>query len=361
MNRIQLQRRRLTATLASIAAVASSLSPIAARAEDDTEKLAILGGLGLTAATGKATLGTDAGSLEAMLLMAALLEEYGTSVRKKALGAVKSSADRVIVVSETEKLDLRAKLIFDTRLKLITEQLDAIPVSQCKTTANTTLKSSGGGNKAALDASPIGIANALLGALRTDTTVTGIKADVSDYLLISAVLSAAPGTGRWFLPAERQFGDRADADTLQKQTERANGLLLKCKGKPDIVKSLNEALAIANGLSAPGKDGAASILEQAVFLSGIDPLHTYILRIGGTKSGGSLVNQSNIWTTLGADGVSIRGGLVSSWRLISASTGLIESSGTIHCATPAFRFTSVHKAILDPVKHKLAANCVSKL
>lgn len=356
---VRTRRFRITAKLASIALIYVALLPATALAEDEKD-LAILAGLGLTAAEGKTKLGNDGGSLEAMLLMSSLLDTYGQTVRTNTAGVPTGAI--IIVASESEKIDLRAKQIFDVRMDLIANRLSVLTPQFVQQNCAPSkpvkpLTPSGGGSEASLDGSTTGVVTALLGALRTDTDITGVKADVADFLLINAITSVRPTNTEWLSLADRQFGDPSLLEGLNNHVGRIDNLLVSCKEKKDIVASLNELKALADGLIAPGKDNSASILEQAVLLSGIDRDKLYVLRIGGTKSGGSLVNRTNIWTTLGFNGTTIRGGLVSGWRLVKALDGTVAGSGIIRCATPALSFGEVHGEALNPKKFTAANSC----
>lgn len=336
---------RSAAALALVGLCAGPLAPTAAFAADE-EDTALLAYLGLTAAEGKTELGDKAGELEAAFLMDMLLGSLGEAVRGKVNTATAGMTGiTVIPLADAEKIDLRALDVVKTRIELIKNQVAGVDQSLCKIKKANDNKGGDSGNEAGIDTSFGGLAQAVLGAVKTDTKYSGIVVTNGRDAVMDAITSVPlANMGRWFIPSERQFSNRTLAADLASPVQGARNALARCKDSPVQKAQLDAALALADSLTAPGKDGAPSLLEQAIPLENLVPGTTYVLRVAQGKAGGSLANRSNIWTTIGVvNGLTVRGGVTASWRLTKADTGDIVGSGTIRCATPAVAFKDVHR------------------
>lgn len=369
--------RRSAAALALAGLCAGPLATTPAFAADE-EEVGALAFFGLTAATGKTTLGTGAGELEANLLMTSLLDSFGTTVRAAIDPSIRLSETnvdeaqekarllmaptppshaagtmsdkiRVLPVADDQVLDFRALDIVNTRMTEITTIIGSVSEGNCKTPPTAEGATKSDGKEAGIDGSFGGIATAILGAMMEDKTVTGIAVTTPTSMLINAITSDKLTQGKWLIPSERIFGDRSLAEDLSTQLDLARTKLAKCKANAIYKADLERALALGNSLTEPGKDGAPSLIEKAIFLSGITPERTYILRVSVAKAGGSMVNRSSIWTSIGVvDGVSVRGGLAASWRLIKADDGTVLDSATVSCSTKAVKFGQVHAVDTAP-------------
>ena len=123
-----------------------------------------------------------------------------------------------------------------------------------------------------------------------------------------------------------------------------------------IVAAAKAIQSRADGVTL-SKEGAPSLLDRAIRAASIAEPDTpvRILRYEVDKSGGTVINSSNIWTSLGIPGVTIRGGLILSYRMMDPTTGRTDAAGLIVCRMPKRLLMSVTESDLG----KLDGNCTA--
>ena len=325
-------------------AIAMLLAAHPAIAADDEEK-ALLGLIGLEAAAGKTTVGDKAGQLESHILLASMLDDAGIEIAKQIIDKL-SRKKFVVPLGENQLLDFRLYTQTQNRIMAIKSRLDAFPRNDGCDFARSR---PGGVRPAAVP--PNLIPQAIVGAIKTDTEVSGIDVEPGEQAVINAIVAQSIDPTKWLLPSEIAFGpDNSQLmsnvdDIVKKALPYSSG---KCPNNKELTARATEIMAAVNILTTGGEKGAPSMLEAAVFLestflNGAKPEDIAVLRIGVEKAGGTLVNKSNIWTSLGFNGLTISGGLIVTFRLVDPKKGTSSISGSLVCTTPARSFKQINR------------------
>lgn len=296
-----------------------------ALADDDTEDIALLAALGLNAADGKATLGDKAGELEGYVLMASLLHKAGEKIRT----AAQASGKVIVPLAGEQTFSLIDYNITKTRLDAIQQEMQAtLPENSACAIAGDVPRGF------VPDGTSIGIVD-IVGALKTDTEISGYTVDPGTQMLINAIVAESD---IWRIPSEIvAVSGKSEllssyAQIIGRTAYFAGGA---CEKKFEAIgKAL---LDRARTLSTPSEKGAPSALEKAVLIEAFarDATDFRILRVDVEKAGGTLINRSNIWTTIGFNGVTMSGGLVVTYRLVDPVNGKIEKADTLVCYSPS--------------------------
>lgn len=192
-----------------------------------------------------------------------------------------------------------------------------------------------------------------LGAFRTSSSFSPVAVTLGSQLFKNAILAQPAGTAKWVIPGD--INQPTGGETLIKRFTGVRETLIPfADGKCDkideaIKKAAMTLLGRADGLAA-SKDGAPSLLDRAVqaesMLAGEGDLK--VLRVDVDRAGGTLVNSSNIFTTLGLPGVTMRGGMVVSYRLTDPKDGKPKTSGLIICRVPQKLLKTITSKAIKP-------------
>lgn len=321
----------------ALAGVLATTQP--AVAGEETEDVALLAYLGLDAASGKTTLAEGAGALEGFILTSRMLDQAGGEISRQVARKLGSDVKRVVPLADDQKLSLSAYSYVLTRFASLDATLaDVRRRNQCR-----------GGTRPLAprrdrSAKPDLTAADLIGALKTDTDIRPYTVAPSAQLVINAITAHRIDRVDWSVPDEIALisGPSTLLNTYSRILTEANALSdAACNeaigGEADAIG------AAARGLAAPGDGGKPSLLEQAMLSEGLVESggQTRVLRVNVAKAGGSLINRSNIWTTLGANGVTMTGGMVITYRLVDPETGQLLLSEALVCSHPARSLGSI--------------------
>jgi hypothetical protein len=324
----------------------------------ETTEVGLLTLVGLEAAGGKTTLGEKSGEMESFSIASSLLRDAGSKLRS----SLKTGT--YIVLTDDQTVNLALPKIVSGQVENMQMRLtNAIALTpECKSKKPKTNKNV---KINTLDDSFGGIASAVLGAIKTDTSITGIVIDPNTQALINAVTSST-GVGKkaefsasWIIPSERIMPSSGLlAEKWARVVNDANIRSTTSCGKAEPLKSVISSIAaLDTSLMAPVEKGAPSPLEQAVLWDGFALDTAQVLRLRIEKAGGSVVNKSNIWTTLGFNGLSMSGALVVSYRVTDPGTGAVTGSDVLTCRRPAASFQAINSAGVETPN---ADRCVGK-
>lgn len=158
--------RTLASTLAMGLALAASAP---AHADDDTDT-ALLAYLGLEAASGKSSLGEHGGEIEAWLLTSGAIEAAAQRIADTAL-AVPNAPQQFVVLKADEKVDFAAARLIFARLNDFAARFAA--AGGCSGPAAQDAFAAHGGL-------PTPTLADVVGAIKTDKTITGIEVTPTD-------------------------------------------------------------------------------------------------------------------------------------------------------------------------------------
>ncbi len=327
--------RPLFATAAALAFAIGS-TPVAAA---DDEDVALLAFLGLEAAKGETTVGDKGGQLESYILSTYMLKSAGAKINSQITG------DDIVLLSHDEKFDLTAIGKVNARLDLAERTMAAVQKICAGRAQEAEIKG--------LSLSAKNISQSIVGAIKTDTNISGIEVSVDDQMLINAIAGATADPTKYTIPSENVWLDFSlDGDGPFKRARDLQGELDALSGdnclKQDPVKSAFAAVkGLLTTITAPGDKQGPSLLESAIKLSDYANSNVKVLRVKAIKAGGTLIKRSNIWTTLGLmRGETISGGLIATYRLIDPKTGLVETAGSIVCRTKARKMAEINSGVL---------------
>jgi hypothetical protein len=346
-----------------IAAVATP-----AAAQDTAEKVGIAAALGLTAGTGKTTLGDDAGSIEAALLNTDAMDQAGRIIAGVVRG---KTAGKVLVVGRTDSVDLITGPFLRRRMTGLTTALGA--VKECPKNVVT--------GKSALTKFLEGTTDTpsstktkfqlsdITAALATDVKIATVKVPVEDRMLIQSIalnrrtgpitrpaidwsVISPPATvadvGDFVVPAELTAS--VGSKTLTTYESLLHAADAKRRFPCDEAKALVSAADayVASINAAPG-GGGATPLGQAVQAEafGNEP---QILRVVAEQAGGTSIVSANIWYTLGFPGAAtVSAGLIASFRLVNPRTGATTVAGVVRCASTPINVKHARTIVADPI------------
>lgn len=327
---------------------------------DTTETVLLLSALGLTAPDGNTELGEGAGQLESHMILAQTLDTFGSTLTTELLNSDEvNNNDKVILWAGDGRFSLGMLALVESRLAVLGQRIfdagELCPPPASDGDGPVGIKGvdgdgdSDGGTR--IDLSGTGIARTLVDLLRSDTEFSGVTLDPSEELVVNAVASA-DGL-RYVIPSDVAYQDNSSIlAAYTAQAERVSELAQKPCAKVDkspekaFVTLMQSSLA---ALSNPGKDGAASMLEQAIMMEPLRPDHhgapIKVLRLNVEMAGGTIEQRSNIWTTLGLySGVRISGGMVGSYRMTDGMDGSVITSGVFYCTAPIRSFGDANRA-----------------
>lgn len=332
----------------------SANAPAAAQDDDDSasdEIPTLLGYAGLSALDGKNTVGEKAGSIEGHMLASVMALKAAEQVLAN-LSTVEVGEDkRAILLVGNETVSLAEFYQARRQLDLLEGDtarfLAEVARSRCVVSGNKMAPLSNNQifsmieSTAATEKDPkfdFHLSDAL-GAFRTSTEFSAVDVSLGAQLFKNAILSRKNSKFEWVVPSEISQptgGDQFFDDFVEIRNTLAPYAAGKCDMiSEDIGKSAKALLGRADGLAA-SKDGAPSVLDKAAVaasvMNGTRPLH--LLRVDVDKAGGTLVNSSNVFTTLGVPGMTMRGGMIVSYRLLDPTNGRTKNAGIVICRVP---------------------------
>jgi hypothetical protein len=308
---------------------------------DDTETATLLAYLGLTAASGQNTVGEGAGGIEGHMLAAAMAMEAAEKIVKddKLKGPV-------ILLNGNETLSLGEFDQATRQIEFLESEKDRFAGQLGPTGCPVPAVKFSGLGDAEAQVKP----SDLIGAFRTSSNFTPVSVTFGPQLFKNAMLAQKKDGLTWVIPGDVQqpTGGQELAARFVRLREfwmpYADG---KCDNEA-VKKAAATQLARVDGLAA-SKDGAPSLLDRAALAESILSAgkDLKVLRVDVDRAGGTLVNSSNVFTTLGFPGVTIRGGLVVSYRLTNPTNGQALSSGIINCRVPKKRLQTITSKAID--------------
>ena len=349
----------------AVALVAAT--PSMSSAASTAASTGIAAGLGLTAASGKTTVSSGGGGIEAALLASDAVRAAGKAIHDRAQQAAKDHK-RIFVLGHADTVDLAsARWMYDRIGVLGSEVKRAQDPIACKAKPAVT-----GPSRVEMSASAIptpGPAD-ITAALATDVTINPVTITEDDRILVTAV--ARPGLSWASLEPAAQTavapaGDRAAAVRFIVPGEIAD----VADGSP-LYGAYQGLLADAGKLTGQGctSDGAKGALSDvndfvkavgtsaskgqppimvAAELFSLDKDSPLILRVAIEQVGGTAIVRSNIWYELGwPDAATVSAGILASFRLIDPRSGELKASGLVRCIEKPVGFDGVRAALDDP-------------
>lgn len=350
---------------------------------DDTTDTGLLTALGITAATGKTSLGDDAGAIEAALYSGDAFQNAGAMIAQ--LVGARRSGRPVLILARGETVDLLTPKILSDEVGRLTALVEVV----CAPPKPTGGKKGGGPKslinpysadlgetapEAATEAAAgphLRIAD-LVGAASTDTAIGGLTLTVDDRALINAVLMNGPGLGggwtawspgqrltapsargaaqsAFFLPGEAA-GMPIGSDGLYKDYQKLVATMSAkrpvCAATDAGKAAIGSADSFVTGLNSSDKGPAP--LAVAIAADAFRALNPLILRLTVEQSGGTSMTRSGLLYTLGLpNAATVGAGLLASYRLLDPSFGTLISVGVVRCAV---RQTNI-KRVADHLQH----------
>lgn len=338
------------------AALVCAFNPGAVLAAEETDTPTLLAYLGLSAADGKTTVGDNAAAVEAAMLVSALAVAAAQTIKTNIKDAAEGKS--VVFVAKDEKFSLLPYRQADrvlSRLETQTEEFKKLDRGTCEVKPTGGPKSIFWSTENPVSETPspreFGLKPSdILGAFQTTTELTAAPFDPT-IELIKASLGASTGTVPWTSPGD--VVDTPENVALRDRLAAVETLVKPyagkgCPGNEAISKAADAILAAGATLTA-SKDGAPSLLDQAGAVASFgDKANLRILRFEVAKAGGTLVNASNIWTSLGIPALTMRGGLVTTYRLVNPKSGRTEAAGIVTCRYPNQLLLSINKTPPKP-------------
>lgn len=344
----------------ALAAMALGTSPVAAQdaatdttKSDDTETASLLAYLGLTAADGSNTVAEGTGQIEGQMLASLLAVKAAQSVEDQ----IKDDIDGKTVVLLHAKQPFDLLVYYDVSHRLSRHQ-EAFAEFKSEAHEKGCLKSDDlnsfrkdKSNEQTSDDDDDDEKSEFkfkvsdfLGAARVSSAFSPVSLEISNQLMQNALSSKIAGT---VLPSEMMMMDENDqigkehTNLTQQISPYAKG---QCDKSPllsdEVKKSIKaQAASLLTSLGAldKGKDGKPSALQLArrVATFAQEGSDLRILRFNVEKAGGTLVSSSSVFTSLGLlPGMTMRGGLVMTYRLLDPKKGTVEKAGVLSCRFP---------------------------
>lgn len=312
----------------------------AAADDDDAEELAPLAFLGLQAASGTTETKGDAGKIEGQMLYSALVQ-HGTESVWDDISNRLGGRSVVPSIGNTNG-SLRPYYLVDSRLKLISEARQFWSGLECNVApVNKSNDQVSGLEAGGVDTSPQALLSTVTGLMRTDTTLTGFEVKPSDELILTGLVRASNHSPRLRNPSDIQIVSSGGNSILTRYRQElgAIGQLIarKCNKHPGHGAAIVQANAELADMAKGGDKGAPGLLEQAMLLEpllGDNPAQPpLILHVNADYGGSTMIKAQNIFTTLGAQALSFRAGLVLHYRLVDPANGATLHSGIVRCGT----------------------------
>jgi hypothetical protein len=338
----------------------------------DTTEVTLAAGLGLTAASGKTTLGAGAGAIEAGVLGADAFQQAGAIIA--ALVNRSAAGKTVLVTARDEQANLALATIVKDRIDAVTRLLQRAGRSCPAPKAAKEKDDKENAVPFAAAAPKDKISPALsdvVAALATETAISGIELKAEDRLLINAVLSNRATLGstpraEW----SSSIADTAD-DTKPEGTtiarfrvageatragiggpvaiaykallDEADKLRTGCTSAAANA-AFTTADALVNSLNTPAEKTGMTPLAGAMQAESFSTPDTRILRLAIEQTGGTAITRAGIAYTLGfPNAAMVSAGLVVSFRLVDPTTGAPTLAGIVRCAVPPQNFKAVAK------------------
>ncbi|WP_206240451.1 hypothetical protein [Novosphingobium terrae] len=305
--------------------LASCAALVATPAQADTAT-GILAGLGLTAASGDTKVNTDGTMSEASIRNAMLLRQAATKIDVSKV----PTDGKILILDGTSTADF-------SQYDMVLAQLDqAVSVVDSASSCVRPLD---------MQIDEESVAKAAVGAIATDTSVSTIKTSLTSNMLFSEIAANHPG----------QFLFSGDVVKINPQNSKVmtayeslmsktNALAAKgCTGD-DVKKAVSSAQALITNLNtAPDKTGLTPLIA-AMRSEALSRTVTHVLRVNIEYQGGTSVVRSGIQFKLGIPGaVLVANGVVVSWHLSDATSGVITGSGVVICKTSPVNYKDVYK------------------
>lgn len=316
----------------ALSAIAMTGAP--ARAADET-KVGLLAYLGLDAAKGETKLEQDGAQMETWTIATSLMGATAQTVAAKVNAVAMLPGDKVIVLADSDGFAWQDYSIVLGRTAALDELISAL-----LTTAGCVGKGVAAQNAAIDEAS---IIPAVLGALKTDVSISGSKITLDDRTMVNAVAGAI-GAKAYLVDGVATTADSALQAKWNALAIRAAALATApCKETAAAKAALAAFNAAETAFMAPGKDGQPSMFAAALATEPYlkEPV-PYVLRVRVEMAGGTILKRSNIWTTLGAPALGMSGGLITSYRLTSAN-GNVKWAAAVACYAPLAGLRSVSR------------------
>lgn len=349
------EKARLEAETARINAEAARINAESAR------ERARIDALHLPSFEGRTTLNQGAGAIEAAMLASHAINAAAVMIDRSVRAAdPQGTAPPIVVLAGDEALDFGRIGALDAEMDAISEVFRQVgyPAPEVQS------MEAGGVSATAV----IAAVTAAAGLLRSNTEVTALDLSaLSNRTLATAVAgqlgnravlpSAAIGTvtepptssGPWTGKTLMQKLNDLVGRRRSIQAER-DAIVLPDPTKPtqrykDLTAALARFDAFAARVTTADANGAVPIV-QAVRLEALWRQHPRVLRLYVDKAGGSLINRTNLLTTLAfSDPVRVSGGLIASFTLTDPATGGVLGADILTCRTTTSRLRSVQRGI----------------
>ena len=345
--------------LVGVCAVLAAGWPAAAPAADATTGIAA--GLGLTAASGKTTMASGAGGIEATLLTSDAIMAAGREIRWRA--AAVAAGQPLIVIGRSDTLDLASASWVKARMQTLLDEIKAVDLAHCSDKDPAAHGGGGGGGGVQRELAGVPLTGSpadITAALATDVSISPITVSVDDRLLINAVAAKAEPSG-WvglgardaavfvqdgsvIVPGEIvDVGSGNDLMRSYVALQQASDGLTKCTSGP-AKAAVSNVTAFVKSMSTATKGQAPIMLAAELYT--VEQKRPLILRVAIEQAGGSAITRSNIWYTLGWPGqATISSGLLASYRLTDPSSGEVKAQGLVRCMTKPRNFDKVAKSL----------------
>jgi len=365
---------RLAAALAAVSVVVAA-TPCQA---DDTTT-GVLAGLGLTAATGKTTLGDGAGGIEASVLGSDAFLQAGAVIAAIVNGeTAKDQANgrrRVLLLAHDDAVNLNQPDVVLQQIASVKRLYEAI---HCPLIPKP---SKDGSQNQMVELRTILKPSDVVGAAVTDTAISALKLTADDRMLISSViLNQASIDGLkvadWAMPKlpdpkhptpvplsvahQRSAStiyvlpaDLVEAPLSGKVLDAYNELLgLEQKvgcATAEATAAVKATDALITSLNTNADKGIVTPLVSAIQNEAIRSNDAWLLRVAIEQVGGTSITHSGVIYTLGFPGaVTVSSGLLVTFRLTDPSSGEIKAMGMVRCALPPTQLQAAHDIVLKP-------------
>jgi len=338
-----------------------------ARADNARAAAERISALGLPSFEGRTTLNQGAGSMEATMLASYAVDAAALRISgqvERAQSAANPTTN-VIVLAGDEALDFGRVGAMDTELNAISDVFAQLGFAAPHVAEAVPLEGSEAGGVAA--SAVIAAATAAAGLLRSNTEVTALDLQaISNRALATAVAARLDSA---ILPSAA-IGRLADSPAsasgwrgmslFQKYTNllERRRLINEARGPAPVepakpterYKELTAALArfdaAAARITTPDATTGVVPLAQAMRLEAMSRDNPRVLRVYVDRAGGSLINRTNILTTVGLkDPVRVSGGMLASYTLTDPASGRLLAADIITCRTTSTPLRSVHRGV----------------
>ena len=351
-----MQFRNSSRLLALTTALTASLSGSALASGAGTAATGIAAGLGLTAATGKTTVSSGAGGIEASLLTADAVLAAGQEIRNRA--ATAANGKPVLVLGRSDVVDLASA-------RWVSDRIDTLQHEVSQATCADSAPGGGPHIKSFLLPQPS--AADIGAALATDVTISQITISEDDRLLINAVASLGVDSASAWVP----LGAPAPARSSSPGIFVVPGEVVDTDSTSDLMKRYRTLQSSVDHLAAcPSASAKAAISSVSDFVKGVstsskgpapivlaallvnpDRANPLILRVAIEQVGGTAITRNNIWYSLGFPGAAtISSGLLASYRLTDPINGQVVARGLVRCVIKPVNFSDVDAALSAPTK-----------